>query len=304
MSVKVESTTDTQEAVLAATGGQMEKTGDQLVEEGELSASAEEQDETAENSEDSEQLEAKEDGDEESEEKEVQDKPKAKGGFKKKIDKLTSKLSAKEQEAEYWRNRALAQSAPEPQGDESAKKIEATGAPSPDDFDTQAEYIQAITEWNLNKREAKKQADDKAAQTLAAKEALVEKYKTQAEALATQHEDYDEVMEGADDIIVPPTIQQMILESEVGAQLAYEFAKNKDEFAKICALPDLQAAKEFGKFEDRVLKAEPKQKPVEAKTTKAPKPITPVGGKSAGAIAKSPDEMNFQEFKKWREANI
>lgn len=111
-------------------------------------------------------------------------------------------------------------------------------------------------------------------------------------------------MEDVDDIPMSLTVQEVILASDNGPELMYELAKNPEEYARICKLPAVQAARELGKFEARISSSQDTKKETKQLTkTKAPPPIKPVGSK-ASSVTKSPDDMDFQEFKRWREAQI
>ena len=90
-----------------------------------------------------------------------------------------------------------------------------------------------------------------------------------------------------DDIPLSPVLRDIFLSSENGPELAYELAKNRDEFKRVCALPPLAAAREMGKLESRLEPKSPSAALASTKTTKAPKPLDPVGTSGKGSAKKS-----------------
>jgi hypothetical protein len=305
MSITVTSTTDSKEAIAAATGDL--KTPSKPVEE--KSASAEKADETKAEASDTseEEVDSNDESDSDEEESESKDegKPKKSRGFKKRIDKLNAKVSAKEQEVEHWKAVALrSQTSDAPKSaPETPKKVEATGKPSSDDFDTHEAYFEALSDWKHESRE--KERDEKAKQTQVKTEfeKQVASHMERVSAFKESHDDFDEVIKAVDHIQMPVVLQDALLVSDDGPDLMYELAKNADEYKRICSLPPLEAVRALGKFEAKLVKEENvESKPIQ--TTKAPPPLKTVGSKGSGLSTKAPDQMDFQEFKKWREKPV
>jgi hypothetical protein len=82
----------------------------------------------------------------------------------------------------------------------------------------------------------------------------------------------------------------------------YELASDLKEFKRINSLPPLAIAREIGKLELKLSKPSEEKQEIK-KTTNAPKPLTPVGSKSA-PVKKSPDEMSQKEYEAWRFKNM
>lgn len=86
-------------------------------------------------------------------------------------------------------------------------------------------------------------------------------------------------------------VRELVIESDVGPQLAYHLAKNPAIANKLNSLPPLQAAKEIARLEDSLSRPS-------SKVTKAPPPLkTPSGGSSSpvdlSALAKSDDASDY-----------
>lgn len=324
MAVEVTSTTDSKEAVTHAMGlaekkeepapkeeaAPVENEASEESEENETDS--EEETETTEETPEEEETEESDtsEEDEENEEEEVEEKPKRKrtGGYKRRVQKLTKKLSAAEQEAEYWRNEAL-KKAGKNSGKEDENSLDDsfqdTGRPNADNFETQEEYIEALTEWKVERQIAKKEASQKVESQQKALEEKAAKLQKEVAEFALEHEDFEDLLEDVNDIPVSPAMQEAILESENGPLLMYELAKRPEEYERLNAMSGPRMARAIGRFEAKYLEkgeSSPRPKKTKMKTKPAPKPIQPVGGK-ASPSTKSPDEMSFKEFKAWREQN-
>lgn len=288
MSIKVESTSvkaAEPEKDVADVQDNTEETTDEVV--------AETTDETAEETTDESIEETAEDKAEESKEK-----PKKQRGFKKKIAKFQVELSAKEQEIERLRSELAAKS------QEAAKPVK--DKPKLDDFDSQAEFLEALTDWKLQqvKEESKKEIEQEKQKTQAQLKA--ESYNAKLAKAKEELPDYDEVLEDFTDehgdVEISGALTALLSDSQVGPKVLYELMKNKDEFDRLNSLSPLAAAKEFGKLEAK-LTPEKKQ---ELKTkTNAPAPLKSVHGKSA-ATKKDIHNPNLSqaEYEALRRAQI
>ena len=265
--------------------------------------------ETTEEKEETEELEALKEGETETKEK-TGEPAKKKGGFQRRIDKLNAAKATAQQETEYWKNLEL-KSAVDPKTDPKVEPTKAkaeAGKPDPSKFDTHAAYVEALTDWKTDQKLSERDQKDeqKKAQTAQAK--VVETYVERKNAFAEKAKDFDEVVSEVDDIQMSSAFREIVLTSENGPELAYELAKNREEYARVNKLPPLAAAREMGKLEAKLSKpSETKTK--ETKTaSSAPKPIAPVGGGGkASAPPKTLEEAakhSFAEFKRLREAEL
>jgi len=340
MSIQITSTTDSEETVKAAMGDLAQRNEGGNKSEESASTETSQGDETnpeesgISEKEGSEEEEASEDGSEntegqddseegsDSESKEGEEdensenkKPKKKNGFKKRIDKLNRKISEREKELEYWRQEALKHQGKEGQDtsseeEESAKSTEkASDRPQADDYDTHEEYVEALTDWKLEQKlsaKEKKEQESKAEQEFQQK---LGTHRERVESFAQSHEDFYDVVEDVDDIELSQTVQEAIIESETGPQLMYELAKNRKELERINSLPATKAARELGKFENKVTQSSEPSKETskkETKTSKAPEPIKPVSQKSGGQVHKSihDENLSFKEYERLREKQL
>lgn len=319
--IEITSTTDSPEAVRAALGlpASGEKTagetpsapGDKRPEQNDAAASetdakdAVEANETETEGEEVEQTDKPEETETEESEK---DKPRRKGGIQKRVDKLTQRVSAAQAEAEYWKREALKNAAAQkeaPKPDAASPTEAAQGKPKADDFDTHEAYVEALTDWKVGQAEAKRAERETKSRMETEAQRLDREHAERIQSFRSKHDDFDELLqEGLSDVPASPALEQVIKSSDVGPELLYELAKDPAEAARIARLPAMSLAREIGKLEARITsKASSEKNPEPKKITNAPKPLTPVNARG-GKTEKSPEEMSYQEFKKWREGQL
>ncbi len=222
---------------------------------------------------------------------------KKKGGFQKKIDKLTRRVEEAEARA------ARAEAGNDTKTPAAQPKKDADGKPTPDSFETHAEFVEALTDWKVSQKLGEKDQQVATERQKAQREEALVKWNERKAAATVAHPDFDEVVENAD-VTVSPAMTQAIVESDLGAEIAYYLGKNPDEANRIAKLSASAALREMGKIEARLENtAEKKETPpaekAAPKPSVKPKPVAPVNG-TAKTATKDPDEMNFQEFKQWR----
>lgn len=224
---------------------------------------------------------------------------KPKRGFKKRIDKLNAKLAEAENQAEYWRQQALDIKKPE----EKPKVVEAKseGRPDEDDFETHADYVEALADWKVEQRLTKERLKQKEDEMKAEYKKAVDSHVSRLEEFKAKHDDFEDVISDVDDVMMSVTVQEIILRSENGPELMYELAKNKDEFQRICTLNAIDAARELGRLEARIQKPH-EEKKVKTTTTKAPPPARPISASSAnGKKSIYDDGISQAEYERMRE---
>ena len=224
-----------------------------------------------EKTEDTESDDVDESGEEDNSSDKGEEKPKKRGGsFQKKIARLKAENEAKDAELAALRAKVN----PQEHGAQELKK------PNPEDFTDWQKYEDAKEQYLEDRATAK--ALEKLKAELQEKEGKKEvevKLKTfneRQEEARKIHEDYDDALAEFDDIPVNPAIHQAMLESDVGAEIAYHLAKNPELFEKLNdpKLSVITLGRELGKIE--ALLEGKKQGKAAVKTTNAPAPISPV----------------------------
>jgi hypothetical protein len=293
MPVNITSTTDTEEMIKAAISG------DQTTESEDDKKESAQDDESSENKKASESSESdgekeseSEDESEESEGEESKEdqgedeKPKPRRGFKKRIDKLTRRLSEREKEIEYWKGKAEGRNPSEAQAKPVREESKGDSKPRADDFDSHEEYVEALADWKVNQRLQEMEQNQKKSSAQTEYRRRVDTLQAKVKEFSEKHSDFAELVDEVGDIPMSPAVQELILDSENGPELMYELAKDPEEYQRICSLAPLAAARAMGKFESRIkIKTETSEKVT--KRTRAPEPIKPVNSKNAASTKKS-----------------
>jgi hypothetical protein len=205
-------------------------------------------------------------------------KPKPKGGFQKRIDRLT-------QEKEFWKTEALKG---KPVAESAQDKPE--GKPKSDDFATHDEFVEALVDWKADQKLGQAEANRK-------KEEAVEPLKKAQRDFAASVDDYHETMAEATDVPVNENVLTYLKDPDIGPQLGYFLAKNPDEAHRLVKLGARALATEITALESRFLKSSPSEKT--ATVSKAPPPPN-LSGK-LGAQEKDLSEItDFQEYMRQR----
>ena len=308
MSIQVMSTTDSKEAVQALNSALANKESDET--KNTASSESEEsdtQDETIEASdtssktdEDEADSSVSEDDDGLKDESKEDQKPKKKGGFQKKIDKLSAKAARAREEAEYWRNEALKakpQEKPEVNTKPKTETQSLSTKPKEESFDTHAEYVEALTDWKIEQRDKDREMKAKEVEVKTQYEKAVKSFQQKVSEFQKSHDDFKEALEDVDDIPLSFGLQEVIVSSDFGPQVMYELAKNREELERVNRLSPLAAAREIGKIEARLAKESDSSEKNQNinKQTKAPPPINPVSGKGSARPIKSIFDPNISQ---------
>lgn len=180
----------------------------------------------------------------------------------------------------------------------------ATQPPNESDFKDYTDYLVALAAHQsvaaLDKRETSAledqatQAQEKVDQIQQLREQELNlAWAEQVEEAKGRYADWDQV---ANDPTLPvnDTMVSLIKGSDAAADVYYHLATNRAEAAKIYGMEPLDAARAIGAIEARM------SLPKARTQTEAPDPINPVKPRSTPG-AKAPEEMNAEEYRKWRE---
>jgi len=217
------------------------------------------------------------------------------------IDEVTAARRAAERRAEEAERREQAlldrlsnkTPAPAPQGGPSQDDEE----PKPDKYefgDLDANFIRDHATYHARKAFREEQA--KATEANERRAALA-KFDARADEIASKHDDFFDVV-GADFSkavkLGTPQMNQAIVESEIGPDLAYHLAKNPAEARRIAALSPISQVREIGRLEARL--SEPSAP--KAKTATDAPPATPQVRGAGGQFKVAADTTDFAAFEK------
>ncbi len=247
----------------------------------------------------SEQDDTENEPEESASEEENQAPKKEKGNkLKERFDKLTKQRTALETELAAEREARLELERRLNGNKEPEITNSNDGKPLADNFDTYADYLEALADWKAEQKFA--QREQKAAEERARNE-MIEQQKRISQKFddaRSEIEDFDEVFDP--DIDISMAMRQAMFESDIPGHLAYYLSKNPEEASSIAAMSPTKAAMQMARIEQKILSAKSPKEP--EKTTndvsKAPEPIKPVRQGSSGST-KNPEDMSHKEFTAW-----
>lgn len=172
--------------------------------------------------------------------------------------------------------------------------------PKREQFKTDDEYFWALHGHRVKlevraERERERQEESQARQRDEQQRAR-QTYQQRVTAAEVKYPDYHEVV-GSPTLPITDAMATAIQLHEQGPEVAYHLGKNVAEAQRIANLPPLLAAAEIGAIAAQ-LKARPAST---SQPSKAPEPITPVGGKTV--TEKNPSDMTDEEFARWRKSH-
>lgn len=212
----------------------------------------------------------------------------------KRIEELIKKVSSLEAQLKA----APAEKKPEVQvkpADAPAEDAE----PKPEDFDTQADFLKALSKWAIKAARKEEKAETAKQTEVEEKQKVVSNWHEQQKAARAKYKDYDTAM---GDTVIGVVAAKTLIELPDGAELAYYIGKHPEEaevLAKLTKERDVAIA--LGELRAKVQKPLTKA-PVQGK--EKPKPITPLGGTSKGNVEKPRGELTYKEFKAKRQQEI
>lgn len=222
---------------------------------------------------------------------------KGRGGFQRRIDKLTRanyELQARLQAYEATGGQPAARQ----QEPEQATQHR----PRPEQFDDYDAYVEALADWKTEQKLEQRIAMEQQAlvryQQQQQEDTLTRTFQERAKAAAAKYPDFADVA-FSDEVPVSDAMRAVILESEAGPDLAYWLGSNPQEAERIAQLPAIAAARELGRIEASLAAAaQPKPQP---RVTRAPEPIRPVT--AAAKTAPNILDDNFaNDYTAWERA--
>jgi hypothetical protein len=164
------------------------------------------------------------------------------------------------------------------------------GKPVAANFETYEDFVEALTDFKADQRDALRAAVD-------ARANQAQVVKTQVEAARAAHDDYDQVVN--DQVKISAAMAEVLVASDHGAEIAYFLGSNPDEAARIFTLSPARAGAELAKIEAS-LDLTKASTPVKSKTaqSKAPNPPKILNGSGGNADAQ-PDPKDFAAWNKW-----
>ncbi len=248
--------------------------------------------------------------DSENEEAAADEQSKPKKTAQERINELTRARREAERESVDLRRRLEAlesRAAPQPPAPTPQEAPAEPGSPDPNDYDfgeLDSLYISDLVRHQTDQRIAEFQrsqleVQEQSAAATRQAEARA-KFEQQTELGAQKYDDYeDKVLNGASrgEWPLSEELGQLLVQSDVGEDIAYHLASNPEEAAKIYRQSPMEQARYFGRMEAQFSAAQPaaSREVAPPKTPRAPAPVTPARG-AGGRFQKSADTDDFESF--------
>jgi hypothetical protein len=191
-----------------------------------------------------------------------------------------------------------------------AVKDDASGRPSPDKYkygELDSQYITDLAELAADRKFAAKEAEVQKTRQAEAAAAEQRELATRAASVmekgAEKYEDFQErVIDGAANNEWPLSkeLGALIIDSEVGADIAYHLASNPDEARKVYGKSPMEQAAYFGRLEARFQSAPKQAATPEKPAPKVPKAEPPVKQPrgAGGKFGIDPSTSSFADFER------
>lgn len=225
------------------------------------------------------------------------------------IEKRVAREHRKQQRLEEeFRQLALRQGGEQPKPAQPQPTVDA--APKRADYADDESYIDALidhkAEQKIAERERVRQEHERIRTRETEAQSAVRQHQEREKAAQAKYPDYAELITDPD-LRINDVMANAIVLSDVGPEVAYYFGKHPDEAARIYDLSPLLAVKEIGRIEAKLAAATPPETPVASapvKSSNAPAPIDPVGGKAAANSGQLSDKDPIELWVKKREAAL
>lgn len=192
------------------------------------------------------------------------EKPKNKPGSQ----KWRERAERAKEEAEYWKAQALSGKPAEPR----PVQTEPTGAPTQDQFETHAEWVEALADWKLEAKLKEREAREQSTK-------VQQSWETKKAEARQELPDFDDVIADMDEAPAPVVLAVMN-ESTHTAKIAYHLAQHPEDLRRINRLSPPAAALEVARIE-AIVGTKKDTPPAPKPVSKAPKPPSPVSAPSA-----------------------
>lgn len=197
--------------------------------------------------------------------------------FERRLDAAYRRAAEAQARAEFL-EKQLAEAKPQAKPDPGMPKLE--------NFSDIEEYAKAREDFAkaqaLKELTARQQAEAQKREV----ETIARSWQEKTAKADSKYDDFDEVV---GDLQPNTPFTRAIMEADNGEEIAYYLGKNPKEAARIVALNPIAQAREIGKLEAKLSAEPPKPKT----PSKAPAPISPVGGKSGASndVPSDSDDM-------------
>jgi hypothetical protein len=163
-----------------------------------------------------------------------------------------------------------------------------------EDFADDAEYLDALVEQKIAKREEEQR-----------RKSVTETYTQRLVKAREKYGDWDEAFQSAVRVDLSDDTLEAIYDSEHGPDIAYHLATHPEDAIKLSQMRPTHAARMIGRIEAEIAIKSAGSRNGESVTkqkTQLPPPVKPVSGK--GRVETDPSRMTDAQFAQWRREQI
>jgi hypothetical protein len=220
-------------------------------------------------------------------------KPKQKGGFQRRIDKLTAQVRSLQEENSRLKTKPSTEQQLSEQPKEDKK-------PARENFTSEAEFHEALGRWSAREELRAKDAAEEQRQKQESDQEIVKAHTQRLEDARKSHEDFDDVIEDSG-IEVSREAALAIYQLENGPEVMYHLATHPDDADILREMSPIRQIAALGHISASLGSAERSQPPPKTKS-RAPAPIKP-GGAAPSKSSVPLDQMaNIHDYMKARQA--
>ncbi len=213
------------------------------------------------------------------------------------IDRATRELQEK--------NRKLEDRLAALEGKKAAVEEPKIKAPERKDFNTDAEFDEALFDYRYKLRRAKEGTEQAVERQQAQLKENFENYQSAVAEFKEEHDDWDEVVN--QDLPMHDSVYLAVLELENGPEVTYYLGQHPDYARRLAEMSPLSAAMEVGRLSTRLKTGAPepgaagngqKQKP----RTQLPAPVIPVRPAASASTLTSAEAAKKRDYKSFKKA--
>lgn len=172
----------------------------------------------------------------------------------KRINKITYQREEARREAAAQKTRADELEAALKKAQEAAPT--SVGKPKIEDFDSDEEFYDSLTDWKLDQRDLKTKTQTEAERQKTAQQTAAEAYNATRESVNAngmkKYKDYKDVVFTMPADILNQEMAAALFETDAPEDIAYHLGKNLEEAARISKLPPIKKAIALGKISARL----------------------------------------------------
>jgi hypothetical protein len=176
---------------------------------------------------------------------------------------------------------------------QAQKQAAGDDVPKRDAYDSDESYVQALTDYKVDKRMATVKEELARSQSTSK---VQESWASKVSKASQEYPDYQEALADAGDVPINPEVAEELMSSDLGGDIAYYLAKHPEEVGQLNRMETRSIARYVGRLEEKIERE--KASASKVKLSKAPAPIKPASPSSASSI-KNLEDMSMAEYVKY-----